>query len=211
MTTSDIAALIGKSVAFEVILGATSPTATPSIPPSTTSGRRASSGPSRSDFRIYDSLTSTTLLAFNIVHIDVTNATRAIRGSTRTARSRSGTRRRTATSSLLLVSGGTLNTLVGGIGTQARLQVQFVTLTPAILVKADFTGYLNDNFTSGFGASPVSTSTWDLTIIPEPSTAALMGFSLLGLVAVARRRSRGGAVKSPIARWEPNRAAPDAL
>jgi hypothetical protein len=192
VTTSDIAALIGKSVAFEVILAATQPNGDPFNPltDNVKNARFLGTGPS--DFRIYDNLTSTTLLAFNIIHIDVTNATKAVAGLDPDGSITLGDPTETATSSLLVISGGTLNNLAGGIGTQARLQVQFVTLTPAILVKADFSGYLNDNFTSGFGAAPVSTSTWDLTIIPEPSTAALVGFSLLGLVAIARRRSRGG-------------------
>jgi hypothetical protein len=192
VTSSDIAALVGKSVAFEVILGATQQNGDP-FDPVTSSVRQARFlGTSSHDFRIYDNLTATTLLAFDIVHIDVTNATRAITGLDPDGSITLGDPTATATSSLLLISGGTLNAVAGGIGTPARLQVQFITLTPPILVKADFTGYLNGNFTSGFGASPVSTSTWDLTIIPEPSTAALVGFSLLGMVAVARRRSRGG-------------------
>ncbi len=64
------------------------------------------------------------------------------------------------------------------------------TITPALLVSTDRQGYLNTSFTSGVGAPPVATTNWNLTIIPEPSTAALLGFSLLGVLAVARRRAR---------------------
>jgi hypothetical protein len=192
VSTSDIAALVGKSVDFEVILSANQPNGDPFDPASDNIRNARFLGTGSYGFRIFDDLTSTTLLAFNVVHIDVTNATWAVAGIDPDGTITLGDPTETATSSLLVVSGGTLNTLAGGIGTEARLQVQFVTLTPALLVKGDLSGYLNDDFTSGFGASPVSTSTWDLTIIPEPSTAALLGFSLLGLVAIARRRSRGG-------------------
>jgi hypothetical protein len=87
-----------------------------------------------------------------------------------------------------VLTGGTLANLVGGIGTQARLEILMGTLTPPILTRGNFSGYLNTDFLSGVGSAPVATTVWNLTIVPEPSTAALLGFSLLGILAVARRR-----------------------
>jgi hypothetical protein len=191
VTSSDIAALIGKSVAFEVILGPTKPNGNPFDPAIDNVKKARFLGTGGFGFRIYDNVTATTLLAFDVVHIDVTNATTAFLPIDPDGSITLGDPTIGATSSLLLISGGTLNNLAGGIGTEALLQIQFVTLTPAINTTADFKGYLNDNFTSGFGSPPVSTSHWNLTIIPEPSTATLLGFSLLGLIGVARRRSGG--------------------
>jgi hypothetical protein len=192
VTTSDIGALLGKSVAFEVILGPDRPNGNPFNPATDNLKQARFLGTGGFEFKIYDG--GTVLLALDIAHIDVTNATKRVAGIDPDGSITLGDPTADATSSLLVVSGGSLNNLVGGIGAEARLQVQLISLTPPILVRGDFSGYLNDNFTSGIGAAPVSAATWDLSIIisPEPSTATLFGFSLLGLVAVARSRSRRG-------------------
>jgi hypothetical protein len=148
-------------------------------------------GTEGADFTILDPIDNmTVLLAFELDFIEVTGATRARAGVDPDGSILFGDPTATATSSKLVLSGGTLANLVGGIGTQARLELLMGTLTPPILAKADFTGYLNTNFLSGVGSAPVATTVWNLTIIPEPSTAALLGFSLLGILAAARRRAR---------------------
>ena len=191
VTSSDIAAFLGLSVAFEVVLGPDRRIGGAFDPATDNLKLARFVGTGGNEFRFFDG--AMTLLSFDISYIDVSNATTAFAGVDPDGSITLGDPTETSTSSLLTVSGGSLNQLVGGVGTEARLQVQFVTITPAILNNANFKGYLNDNFSSGFGAQPISASTWDLTIIPEPSTAALMGFALLGLVAAARRQSRGGA------------------
>lgn len=95
-----------------------------------------------------------------------------------------------ATSSRLTIIGGSLANQFGGIGTEARLSVKFETLDPAILSNSDFRGYLGSDFTSGVGATPVVPTRWELTIVPEPGTAALVGLGLAGLSFVRRRGSR---------------------
>jgi hypothetical protein len=141
------------------------------------------------DFTIYDPLNSAVVaLAFELNFIEVTGATKALAGVDPDGSILLGDPTATATTSKLVLVGGTLNNLVGGIGTPARLEILMGTLTPPILVRGDFSGYLNVNFLSGVGDPPVATTVWNLTIIPEPSTAVLLGFSLLGILAAARRR-----------------------
>jgi len=182
-------ALLNKSVAFEALLGPTRPNGLAFDPAVDNLKQARFIGTGGYEFRIYDG--STTLLALDLVYLDVTNGTWAVTpdpdGSITL-----GDPTLSATSSLLHVSGGSLNQLVGGIGSEARLQIQLVTLSVPILAKADLKGYLNDNFTSGVGSPPVSTATWELAInpIPEPGTASLLGFALLGLVGIARRGAR---------------------
>jgi hypothetical protein len=132
------------------------------------------------------------LLTFSVSFIDVTNARQAstIPGVDPDGQIKLGNPEAIDVTSLLTVTGGSLAGLVGGVGTQARLEVLFVTPNPAILTKADLVGYFADNWTGGNAAQPVSATTWNLTIIPEPSTAALVGVALVGLVAIARRRAR---------------------
>jgi hypothetical protein len=144
----------------------------------------------QADFTILDPIDNMTVaLAFELNYIEVTQTGWA-GAADPDGRIVLGDSTATATSSRLVLVGGSLNHLVGGIGVQARLEITLATLTPPILVRGDRRGYLNANFLSGVGATPVATTTWNLTIIPEPSTAALLGFSLLGVLAVARRRAR---------------------
>ena len=144
------------------------------------------------DMIFYDPTDNTTvLLAFELNFIEVTQASRETAGNPE-GTILLGDPSENAVSSKLVLVGGTLNQMVGGVGSEARLQLLMDSLTPAILAKADFSGYLNSNFLSGAGGAPVLPTVWDLTIIPipEPSTAGLLGFSLLGLLAIARRNAR---------------------
>ena len=131
------------------------------------------------------------LLTFSISHIDVTNARQAspIPGVDPDGLIKLGNPQLSDTTSLLTVTGGSLANLVGGVGTQAHLEVLFVTPNPAILTKAQLSGYFNGNWTAGNASQPVSATTWNLTIVPEPSSAALLGLAMVGLVTVARRRA----------------------
>ena len=134
---------------------------------------------------------STVLLAFELNFIHVTQASFESIPANEDGTILMGNPDPSAISSQLFLMGGTLNQLVGGIGSEARLEILMDSLTPAIMVKGDFKGYLNGNFLSGLGDAPVLPTTWNLTIIPvpEPSTAGLLGVSLLGLLALARRRA----------------------
>lgn len=186
------------SVDFDVVLSATQENGIDPFDPATDNINKATfeglSG--ASDFVIWDPNGSgNILLQFNVVFIDVTQATpRQAVGPIvldPDGQINLGNADPLAVSSLLTVSGGTLNQLVGGKGTPARLQLQMGTLDPAILNSAALSGYFDDNFLSGFSSStPRNDTTWNLTIVPEPSTAALMGVSLIGLVGLARRYSR---------------------
>lgn len=131
------------------------------------------------------------LLTFSVSFIDVTNARQAstIPGVDPDGQIKLGNPEEADLTSLLTVTGGSLAGLVGGVGTTAKLEVLFVTPNPAILTKADLNGYFAGNWTGGSAAQPVSATTWNLTIIPEPSTAVLLGGALVGLVALARRRA----------------------
>lgn len=132
---------------------------------------------------------TTVLLAFELNFIEVTQASTETLPQNPDGTILLGDPNPAATTSKLVLVGGTLNQMVGGVGSEARLQILMDSLTPAILAKADFSGYLNSNFVSGAGGAPVLPTVWDLTIIPipEPSTAALLGFSLVSLLAIARR------------------------
>ncbi len=176
-------------VTFEAILGPTHQQGG-SFDPATDNVKQAIFlGTPGADFTILDPIDNmTTLLAFELNFIEVTGATKAVTGVDPDGSILLGDPTATATTSKLVLVGGTLAHLVGGIGTPARLEILMGTLTPPILVRGDFTGYLNVNFLSGVGDPPVATTVWNLTIIPEPSTAALLGFSLLGILTVARRR-----------------------
>jgi hypothetical protein len=134
----------------------------------------------------------TVLLAFELNFIEVTQASKELLPQNPDGTILLGNPTGTADSSKLVLIGGTLNQLVGGVGSEARLQLLMDSLTPSILAKGDFAGFLNGNFLSGAGGTPVLPTVFDMTIIaiPEPSTAALLGFSLLSLLALARRSSR---------------------
>jgi hypothetical protein len=176
-------------VNFEAILGPVSQQGLNFNPATDNVKQAIFLGTSGTDFYILDPIDNTTvLLAFELNFIEVTGATKAVAGVDPDGSILLGDPTVTATSSKLVLTGGTLANLVGGIGTQARLEILMGTLTPPILTRGNFSGYLNTDFLSGVGSAPVATTVWNLTIVPEPSTAALLGFSLLGILAVARRR-----------------------
>jgi hypothetical protein len=183
--------LIGGRVGFEAILSATGNNGL-TFNPATDNVRRARFvGTGGSEFWILDPNDNTTpLLVFDLNYIDVTTAALAAPPADPDGLIVLGDLTPTATTSLLTVSGGTLNAVVGGFGTPAVLSITMSTIAPPLLVKADLRGYLNTNFWSGTTAPPVGTTNWNLTIIPEPSTAVLLGFALLGVLATARRGAR---------------------
>ena len=82
---------------------------------------------------------------------------------------------------------------MGGIGTPAVLKMVWTNpsnpLPPPPTNFPNYPGYLNESFTIGFQSNPASAVNWDIAFIPEPGTAALLGFGLVGLWAHARRRS----------------------
>jgi hypothetical protein len=186
VTSSDIPALLGADVDLEVALD------TSSFNPVTGDVRAAQfigTGPG-SEIAIMSG--ANILLAFDVVLLDVQQALHSgsplgrpdgkiVLGNPELANY--------GTASILSVAGGTLNALVGGVGTPAVMELLMSSLNPAMNQPLRDAGYLNLNFTNGVGISAVST-TWNITIVPEPSTAALLGFSLLGMLAVVRRRAR---------------------
>lgn len=93
--------------------------------------------------------------------------------------------------SALTVAGGTLSELFGGVGEPAVLHVFMTSLAPAMTKDLRDSGYLALDFTNGVGGAAEST-TWNITVgaIPEPGTAVLLGFALLGLAAARRRAPR---------------------
>jgi hypothetical protein len=181
--------LIGARVGFEAILSAMGNNGQPFNAAIDNMRNARFVGTAGADLWILDPNDNTTvLLRFELSHIDVTAADLDTPGVDPDGLIFLGDPTATATTSRLTVSGGSLNAVVGGIGTPARLSIEMATITPPLLERADRRGYLNTNFTSGVGSPPVATTNWNLTI-PEPSTAALLGFALLGVLAVARRRS----------------------
>lgn len=200
VTTADplLSAALGAWVSFEVVLGpvmnycvdADPPCTDPNFVPDTTNIRWARFLGSGDDFVIFDDGMNV-LLAFDINFIDVSTFVKAANDPVGDGAISLGgfSEESYKVYSQLAISGGTLNQLVGGVGTPAVLAVQLISLTPSL---ADAKGYFGNNFLTGVGPAPVSASTWDLTIIPEPSTAVLLGSGLLGLIASARRYSRRG-------------------
>lgn len=196
VTSYDLPALnliqgaIQAEVDFEAILGPISQQGDNFIPKDDNVKQAIFLGTSGPDFTIFDPLNSSVAaLVFELNFIEVTGATKALAGVDPDGSILLGEPVVGATSSRLVLVGGTLNNLVGGVGSQARLEILMGTLTPGILARADFTGYLNASFLSGVGSDPVATTVWNLVIVPEPSTAVLLGFALLGVLAAARRRA----------------------
>lgn len=92
--------------------------------------------------------------------------------------------------SVLTVTGGSLAAAVGGIGSEAHLNIRMDTILPGLVTTSDPVGYFNSNFTAGNGIASAQV-VWDLTIvpIPEPGTGALVAFALVAL-SLGRRRPR---------------------
>jgi hypothetical protein len=191
------AAVLGAEVSLEVVLGPWKNNQWGIVPfdPANTRVDRARFLGDGSDFVIRDPLSGNVLLAFDVNFIDVSSFTLENPPADPDGSLTVGAFSEASYGqfSALTLSGGTLNQLAGGPGQRAVLSVQMITLLPGLNFGLG-KGYLGSNFLSGVGASPESGAVWDLTIlpnvIPEPSTAALVGFGLLGLIASARRYAR---------------------
>ena len=186
VTTSDIPALLGADVNLEVALD------TSSFDPVTGDVRDAQFIGTGAMPEITLMSGSTALLAFQVHLLDVQQALHS--GSALgkpDGKIALGNPQldQFGISSNLTVAGGTLNLLVGGVGTRAVMELLMSSLSPKMNLALRDAGYLNLNFTNGVGTSQES-STWNITIVPEPSTAVLFGFALLGVVAAARRGVR---------------------
>jgi hypothetical protein len=184
VTSSDLAALLGADVNLEVALD------TSGFDPVTGDVRNAVFIGTGAGPEIVMMSGNTTLLSFQVHMLDVEQALRAggiLGGPDGTIVLGNPELENFGISSNLTVAGGTLNALVGGVGTPAVMEMLLSSLNPAMTQALRNAGYLNLNFTNGVGTSAEST-TWNITIIPEPGTAVLLGFALLGVVAAARRR-----------------------
>jgi hypothetical protein len=184
VTTSDLLALIGAEVNFEVALD------TSSFDPVTGDVRDAvyiATADNMPDIVMMSG--NTALLTFDVHFIATSQAAhsgsllgrpdgRIVLGNP--------VIEQFGVASNLTVAGGTLNALVGGVGTRAVMELLMSSLDPQMTRALRDGGYLNLNFTNGHGTDGEST-TWNITIVPEPTTAVLLGFALLGVVAAARR------------------------
>lgn len=142
------------------------------------------------DFVIMDASMTTTLLAFNLEKIRVTQAAAASGVNDPDGYIVLGDFTETTTQSVLTLVGGSLANQVGGIGSTGHLHVRMDSLDPNILTTADLSGYFGNDFVAGDGIGNVPV-VWDLLIvpIPEPSTAALLALGL-GALAALRRQAR---------------------
>jgi PEP-CTERM motif len=142
------------------------------------------------DFVIMDASMTTTLLAFNLDKIRVTQAAAASGVNDPDGFIVLGDFTETTTQSVLTLVGGSLAGQVGGIGSTAHLHVRMDSLDPDILTTADLSGYFGSNFSAGDGIGNVPV-VWDLLIVPvpEPSTGALLALGL-GAIAALRRQAR---------------------
>jgi hypothetical protein len=191
VTSSDLAALLGAAVNFEVKLSPLDVNGDPFDPAAGDVRLAQFIGlGSMPEITIVDN-TATVLLAFQVHLLDVQQA------------AHSGTPIGTPDGKIVLgnpqienfgiasnltVAGGTLSALVGGVGTPAVMELLMSSLNPEMTKALRDSTYLNTDFSNGVGTSLEST-TWNITIIPEPSTAVLLGFALLGVLASARRRA----------------------
>lgn len=142
------------------------------------------------EIMIWDSTQTTVLLAFGVDFIDVTGVTPQFPPYLPDSIITLGENVLSGlgVSSRLVVQGGTKAADVGGIGTEAVLQLTISNPDPQVTT-TNLNGYLDDSFVVGIpGDPPTYGVNWEITIVPEPSTALLLGGSLLAWTALARRR-----------------------
>lgn len=148
------------------------------------------------DLRITDGVT--TLLAFSLQEIEVTQAGTAGGPGDSDGYIVLGSFSVGSNKSILTLTGGSLAAAAGGIGSTAHLHIRMDTLLPALVhssvpetpTQQHKVGYLENDFESGNGLLDAAV-VWDLVIvpIPEPGTGSLLALGLVAL-AGARRVSR---------------------
>ncbi|MCG8588431.1 MAG: hypothetical protein MJE66_04000 [Proteobacteria bacterium] len=186
-TEENIAGLVGGRINLELFLD------TSSYDPATDSlldARFVGTGPTP-EITIWDAGQTTLLLSFDVQFVDVVSASPFGGGALSLGDSPRGDPPQAVNSSLL-VSGGSLAGAVGGIGTEAVLQLILSRPNPALPIAGFpfFNGYLNDSLTVGITTNPLSAVNWDIAIVPEPDTGILVGASLVVLGLLRRERLR---------------------
>jgi hypothetical protein len=188
VTSSDLAALLGADVNFEALLD------TSSFDPVTGDVRNAVFVGTGAGPEITMMSGNTVLLAFDVSFLKVTQAipSGALGGPTGSIILGNPQIDQIGVTSDLTVVGGTLNALVGGVGTKAAMEMLMSSLDPTMTKTLRNNGYLNLNVTNGVGLAGVST-TWNIRVnafVPEPHATLLVAGGALTLIGLGRRIRR---------------------
>jgi len=184
----NIAGLLGGVINLEMMLDTTG-----GYDPATDQATIASfMGTGGNEVTIWDATQTTLLLSFDLSYVDVRNIS-ALGTVNNLVRLGDAEGSLVPNRSLLTVTGGSLAGTVGGLGTQAVLDIVINDPNPALpddlaSAVAGYPGFWNDSFTSGIagGSTPEAGVNWAITIIPEPGTGSLLGLALLGLAGWRR-------------------------